>query len=99
MYFKHLFALAPYLLSLFPFKNEPDIYRSKSMELLASKKMMLINKLVEKCENLESMISYLRKLGKEHSNWGVQPQNFEFFRQAWLKTLKEIFKDEYTEVL
>ena len=42
VYFKHLFIIAPYLHSLFPFRDEVDIFSSKTMELLASKKMMLL---------------------------------------------------------
>ena len=56
--------------------------------------MLSINKLVFDIKNFDKLVPYLRQLGKEHVKFGVMPQHYHIFWQAFGRALIEFLGRE-----
>ena len=83
-------------MELFSFKGTKDMYNTKAFKILANKKVGLFNRAVSKLHELHVILPYLRKLGKDHVNFGVVPQYYELFKANFHKTLKLVLGSAYT---
>ena len=61
--FKNIFTIAPGALDLFSFKNEPDIYESRSLKNHGRIVVETVGRVVGGLYDLESLIPVLKTLG------------------------------------
>jgi hypothetical protein len=59
----------------------------------------LISLPVTQLDNAQAAMPTIRKLGKDHAQWGVIPAHFGLMRKALMDTFAEVLGDEFTPEL
>ena len=100
-FYNKLFAAAPETRKLF--KDDMSYQHEKFMgvvaELVNLHLRSLISLPVTELENSEAAMPTIRRLGKEHAQWGVIPAHFGLMRKALMDTFVEVLGDEFTPEL
>jgi nitric oxide dioxygenase len=86
MFYERLFAIAPELRGMFP--NDMTQMRLKFIQMVGS-----YVKALEIGENYNPVIE---KLGKKHVNYGVKPEHYDLFRQAFLWAIRQTLDEYYS---
>jgi len=96
MLMKNMLTIQPSLLSLFPFKDEPDVYQSPSFIMHSKKLVSAINMGIESCEDMTELSKGFKKLGLKHALSGVKKENYNVIGRAFLLTLEMCLKENFT---
>jgi hemoglobin-like flavoprotein len=100
-FYNRLFAAAPETRKLF--KDDMSYQHEKFMgvvaELVNLHLRSLISLPVTQLDNSEAAMPTIRKLGKDHAQWGVIPAHFGLMRKALMDTFAEVLGDEFTPEL
>ena len=86
MFYERLFAIAPQLQGMFP--NDMTQMRLKFIQTVGS-----YVKALEIGENYNRVIE---KLGQRHVGYGVKPEHFDLFRQAFLWAIRQTLDEHYS---
>ena len=70
--FKNIFTAAPEALSFFSFKDEANLYESKSFSKHATSVVGTVGVAVSKLEDVASLVPVLQKLGADHGKIGSE---------------------------
>lgn len=70
--FKNIFSAAPSALSFFSFKNEPNLYESKSFNKHALAVVGTVGVAVGKLNDVPNLVPVLQALGAKHSTMGQE---------------------------
>ena len=100
-FYNRLFALAPETRKLF--KDDMSYQHEKFMSVVAELVNLhlrsMISLPVTQLENSEAAMPTIRKLGKDHAQWGVIPAHFGLMRKSLMATFEEVLGDEFTTEL
>ena len=88
-FFKEIFTLAPEALSLFSFKDEPNLFESAKLKTHATKVMSTVGVAVAGLVDVGKLVPVLKGLGAKHVGYGVLPAHYEVVGQALLNTLEK----------
>ncbi len=85
-FYGRLFEIAPEVRSLFPDDIKPQ--GRKLMTMLAT--------VVDKLDQLDSLIPAVQDLGRRHTEYGTQPQHYDVVGEALLWTLEQGLGEAFT---
>jgi hemoglobin-like flavoprotein len=86
MFYRRLFELEPLLEPVFS-GHTPALHRKFSAA---------VSTLVERLDNLSSVVPALQALGRRHVGYGVQSRHYDTFGTALLSTLEQTLGAEFT---
>lgn len=97
-FYNRLFAMAPETRKLFPedMSKQHLAFMNVVAQLVNLHLRSLISLPVTQSANAETAMPSMRKLGKEHAQWGVIPAHFTLMRKSLMDTLAEMLGDELT---
>ena len=74
-----IFATAPGVLQLFPFKDELDVYGSPALKTHALGVMKTVGTAVSMLDDLSALVPVLKDLGAKHLQYGVKDAHCELW--------------------
>jgi hemoglobin-like flavoprotein len=86
LFYERIFTLAPAARSLF----------GDDISLQAKRTMAAVKTVVDGLDNLDSVASFLIRLGARHVRYGVQPEHFDVVGAALMWTLEQGLGDRFT---
>ena len=97
-FYNRLFGMAPDTRKLF--KDDMSYQHEKFMGVVAELVNLHLRSLLSlpatQLENSEAAMPTIRKLGKDHAQWGVIPAHFGLMRTSLMTTMHEFLGDEFT---
>ena len=100
-FYNRLFAAAPETRKLFgdDMSYQHEKFMGVVAELVNLHLRSLISLPVTQLDNAEAAMPTIRKLGKDHAQWGVIPAHFGLMRKALMDTFYEVLGDNLTPEL
>lgn len=95
-FFRNIFKIAPTVILLFPFKDEPKIYQSDSFKAHALKAISAVDMAVKSLDDLESLMPKLKNLGRIHAKKGVKVEHYPVVGDALITTMRVGLKKSWT---
>ncbi|MEJ2227822.1 MAG: globin domain-containing protein [Alphaproteobacteria bacterium] len=97
-FYDRLFSLAPETRKLF--RDDMSYQHEKFMSVVAELVNLHLRSLLSlpatQMEDSEAAMPTIRKLGKEHADWGVIPAHFGLMRTSLMTTMHEFLGDQFT---
>lgn len=96
MLFKNIFEIAPEAVQMFSFKDEPNMYESKSLKAHGARVVRTVGTAVAGLKDIEKLVPVLVGLGRKHVQYGVLPDHYGVVGMALMATLKAGLGDAFT---
>lgn len=87
LFFRNVFTAAPQTVQLFSFRDEPDIYASKSLRNHGAAVINTVGIAVAGLRDFESLVPLIQVLGRRHRGLGLTKEHFSLLGTELLRTL------------
>eukprot|EP00413_Alexandrium_margalefii_P028944 CAMPEP_0204576194 /NCGR_PEP_ID=MMETSP0661-20131031/41633_1 /ASSEMBLY_ACC=CAM_ASM_000606 /TAXON_ID=109239 /ORGANISM="Alexandrium margalefi, Strain AMGDE01CS-322" /LENGTH=360 /DNA_ID=CAMNT_0051584917 /DNA_START=54 /DNA_END=1136 /DNA_ORIENTATION=+ len=97
--FRHIFAIAPGALQLFPFRDDKDVFASERFKAHAARVVTAVDLAVSSLDTPEELAVMLQGLGQRHVGYGVLAPHYDVVGQALIATLRDGLGKAFTPEL